>query len=123
MRFRQPTISCDGADGECAATVEDYYTQTVDSVTPYGGPTYRITKAAPAPGWVATRDGDFCPEHAQVTKEPEKGAFVRDKLGHLWVRSTSNGKWHCRGCLAGNVKWASLVEKYGPLTVATEGGA
>lgn len=123
MRFSQPTISCDGDDGLCGTVVTDYYTQGVDSVTRFDVPTVRITNEAPAPGWVANRDGDFCPDHAKVTEEPPRGAFVKDKHGHTWVRSTPNGKWHCRGCQAGNVKWSSLVEQYGPLTVAEIGGA
>ena len=123
MRFRQPTISCDGADGECGTVVEDYHTQGVDSVTPYGQPTFRITSEAPAPGWVSSRDGDFCPTHALVTEEPARGSLVKDKHGHTWVRSTGNGKWHCRGCQAGNMRWSRVVELYGPITIADIGGA
>jgi hypothetical protein len=58
MRSTTPTIHCDADDMDCGAWDVDYYKATASSV---GG--VKITREQRAPGWVTTKDADYCPEH------------------------------------------------------------
>lgn len=69
-------LYCDAEDGLCGGWELDYYGQTVSAVNGI-----RVTTTERAPGWLTTRDGDYCPEHADKPTTPTPAASEGQAAG------------------------------------------